>query len=365
MSNEAIGQRVSEAIPAGATQSEVAERIGLTPEKFSRSLHGKRAFSAVELAQLAEVLGVEVFWLITGQADPNRIVVAARHDFDQQTGERTVPGQAADEVTFSDIKLAYEQAFQDWSPPAVSLPTTPAGVREVLGPGFVRPLAHRIETQLDVDVIHLPKLTTAYSFLVGPRRVIVVPATANWFRENWSLAHELGHHVADHHQSGLSKVEWDRHEAAANAFAAELLLPAVEMRAWDWIYAEPTVIAQHVWDLGVSTDALATRLRWLGIETSEQVDALLRLSTPKLLRRYWAEQRTDGPDEITDRMDGAAVRRFPRKLQEAHRRLIAAGMVSKRTLAWMLDTEAEDLEVEEPEETAQMGLDALAAALGH
>jgi Zn-dependent peptidase ImmA (M78 family)/transcriptional regulator with XRE-family HTH domain len=365
MTKDDIGGRVADSIPAGMTQGQVAANIGLAAEKFSRSLNGKRAFSAVELAQLAEVLHVDVHWLITGEADPYRLVVAARHDFDPETGQRDVPGRPRDEPTLNDVTLAYRQAFQSWTPKPVELPTGAAEIRDRLGPGFVRPLAAYLESELGVDVIRLPGLSTAYSFNVGPRSVIVIPATGNWFRENWSIAHELGHHAARHHEGDLSPAERDRHEAVANAFAADLLLPAEQMRSLDWSTIAPGELAERVWEFGVSTDALNKRLQWLGLQVSEQVSELLSLSTQRLLRRYWARQHADGIDEITERMDDAASRRFPRKLQEAHMELIAAGAIRKHTLAWMLGVDADELEVEEPAPPAPIDTDELAAVLGH
>jgi hypothetical protein len=56
-----------------------------------------------------------------------------------------------------------------------------------------------------------------------PRAVIAVPATGSWFRENWDIAHELGHLTMGHHDDGLNPGDASQHEAAANAFAAELL----------------------------------------------------------------------------------------------------------------------------------------------
>src|ERR1700694_299656 len=148
MTRDDIGGRVAESIPAGMTQAQVAAKVNLAAEKFSRSLNGKRAFSAVELAQLAEVLNVDVHWLITGDPDPYRLVVAARHDFDPETGQRDVPGRLRDEPTLNDITLAYKQAFQAWTPDPVTLPAAAADIRDQLGADFVRPLAARIESRL-------------------------------------------------------------------------------------------------------------------------------------------------------------------------------------------------------------------------
>ena len=67
---------------AGLTPAQVAERIGLTDEELSESLSERRAFSTVELVQLAEVLDADANWLITGPArpDPHRLIFTARHD---------------------------------------------------------------------------------------------------------------------------------------------------------------------------------------------------------------------------------------------------------------------------------------------
>jgi hypothetical protein len=71
-----------------------------------------------------------------------------------------------------------------------------------------------------------------------------------------------------------------------------------------------------------------------------------------------------GPDQITVRMDEAATRRFPLKLQEVHAELIAAGALNKGSLAWMLGIDPDALEVDEPPKPAPLDADQLAAALG-
>ena len=87
-----IGNRVARTLPAGTTQKDIAAQVGMTPDAFSRALKGERGFSAVELANLAELLHVDVYFLITGAADPNRLVLAARHSYDPETRERAVAG---------------------------------------------------------------------------------------------------------------------------------------------------------------------------------------------------------------------------------------------------------------------------------
>jgi Zn-dependent peptidase ImmA (M78 family) len=352
-------QRLEQLCPR-PLRRDLAERIGMTPDAFSRALSGKRQFAAIELARLAEQLGADLQWLITGQPDPNRVIIAARHNFDHATGQRTVPGRVDDEQTLADIALAYRQAYPepgkvpDW-------PGSPASVREALEPDFVRPFADRLEKNLGVGVVRVAELSTAYSFTVGGRPVIAVPATGNWFRENWDIAHELGHLIKGHHDDGISKNDADQHEAAANAFAAELLLPAAVLTSVKWDSIGDEGLAGLVWSWGVSTDALCRRLYALLGYTPECVARWAAHPTQRLLRHHLPIESE--LDEITTRMDTASQRRFPLSLQEAHLKLVASGTISTATLAWMLGIDAAALEVDSPE-IPEVDVNDLATALG-
>ncbi|WP_454227233.1 ImmA/IrrE family metallo-endopeptidase [Propioniciclava flava] len=72
-----------------------------------------------------------------------------------------------------------------------------AGVRRLLGDGFTHDFPGRITERLDVDVWVLDLTGDAYSIVADGRRVIVAKRTPNWFRQNFSIAHELGHLAAD------------------------------------------------------------------------------------------------------------------------------------------------------------------------
>lgn len=365
---ETIGQRVqkrfTEACP-GEPQKLLAERIGMTPDGLSRALRGQRSFSSIELARIADVLDEDLHWLITGTPDPHRLVVAARHDYDFESGRRSVPGRDGDDGVLKNLGLAYRQAFQDAPLPASELPPTPGEVRAILGEGYVRELADRLEQELGVDVVRLEGLSTSYCFCIAGRRVIVVAATGSWFRENWSIAHELGHLVERHTDSEVSTEAGHAHEAQANAFAAELLLPASEMQAMDWEHIDAAELARRVWELGVSTDALERRLSSLSIARSPLVTEWSTQPTQRLLRRHWTGWRgLFFVDPITRRMDEAASKRIPLGLQEAHLELIAKGALGKGTLAWLLGVDADDLEVDMPVADEEIDTDELARALG-
>jgi hypothetical protein len=182
-------------------------------------------------------------------------------------------------------------------------------VREALGPDFVRPFADRLEKRLGVDVVRVAELSTAYSFTIGGRPVIALPATGNWFRENWDIAHELGHLIKGHHDEVLSEDDANQHEAAANGFAAELLLPAGDLEKVDWDSVSDSRLADLVWSWGVSADALCRRLYALLGYNSRCVARWGGSPTQRLLRHHLPIESE--LDEITTRMDEASQRRFP------------------------------------------------------
>lgn len=359
-----IGSRVVEQIAQVCPDDlhrDIAQDIGMTPDAFSRALRDKRQFSSIELAKIAERLDADLHWLITGTRDPSRLSVAARHDFDHGTGVRDIPGREGDEATIQAVALAYRQAFRE--PRALDpIPDNASQAREVLGEGFVRPFAERLERRLGVDVVRVPDLATAYSFTVGGRRVIAIPATGNWFRENWSMGHELGHLAMGHHDEGLAADASEKHEAAANGFAADLLLPEEVLAKLDWDQIGDADLAAAVWRLGVSTEALARRLSSLNDYVPQRVMFWAGHPTQRLLRRCLMLDSGD-EDVITERMDDAAQRRFPLTLQEAHVEGIANGTLGKGTLAWMLGIDPDALEVDTPE-VPEVEADDLAEALG-
>ena len=351
-----IGERVAQLIPRGQ-QGVVAAAVRMQQDALSRALRGQRGFGAAELMRIADYFQEDLHFLISGEPDPQRITVVARHDYDQETGARSVPGRRADQSTLDDIALAYRQA----PPPNVRAWTPPSDVtatRDQLGHDFVRPFIARLEDCLGIDVIRVAELSTAYSFIIDGRPVIAIPGGGNWFRENWSLAHELAHLVLGHHAAAETFKE---HERTAHSFAAELLMPASELRSVDWSELAPGQLAERVWTMGVSTEALANRLQALGID-SPLVQEWKGRTTQKLLRHHWVPSEPGDP--ITERMDNAAVRRFPVALQTSHLNRIAQGDIDKGTLAWMLGVAVDSLEVEQPAAPAEMSSSELLDALG-
>lgn len=385
--NSGIGGRVRQAITrafgtSGPTDASIAEAVGMKPDAFSRAVNGTRQFSSLEIARLADHLDADVHWLITGEADPYRVVFAARHNWDPQSLRRVVPGREADQETLDALRLAYTQAlvatgaaaedsarnpgsrpdFWTGKEPVAPLPSSPAEIRALLGPDFVRTFADRVEDSLGIEVARIADLSTDYSFTIGGRKVAVLAATGNWFRSNFSLAHEIAHFALGHLDVTDANTA---HERAADLFASELLLPEADMRAINWLTIDTEHLARFIWDAGVSTQAVAVRLSHLNIPASTNVHEALKLSTQALLRRHQhvtAEPVTIQPgataasiifatitDAITTRMQRAAERRIPSQLVTHHLDGIASGRLGKGTLAWLLNTPIEDLDVEEPQ----------------
>lgn len=331
------------------TRKTFAEKIDLAPDALSRALTGQRGISSLELLRIAEALDADMHELVTGEPDPRRVVLAARHDFDRATYRRSVPTFEEDKGTLENIRVAYAQAGLP-AHQIEGLPATPDAMRERLGEGFIRPFVRRIESELGVDVVRVPELGTAYTATIAGRPVIIIPAKGNWFRENWDLAHELGHLV------GLQS------EDDANAYAAELLLPEALVRRVDWATASQQTVADFLWETGVSTEALRHRLGKLGLADA-RIRSMLDCATQKLLRgaRSWSHAFGD---EITERMDDAATRRFPLILQEAHEERVEQGLLGPGYLAWMRGVSEVWIADEYETHNGGVTVDELAAELG-
>jgi Zn-dependent peptidase ImmA (M78 family) len=343
-----VGQRIRESL-GGMTQRALADAAGITPDALSRALNASRGFSLSEITRISRVLSVDVAWLITGAPDPHHVQLAARHAWDPAQRQRSNPGEHDDSPLLSRIGDLYRAAFPDAAPSSRPLPATAADARTALGEGFVRRFAESIEQVFDVDIIRIPDLSTAYSMRVGDRGVIVLPTTPNWFRSNWSLAHEfahlaLGHHDASDQRTGTRTV-LDRHEKAANAFAAELLLPQRFMRALPWSAMSIEQLGVLLWTTGVSTQTLKHRSANLNISMSGEVAEALDSSTFDALHSTPSQLQSPLSNRfaIADRRQQAAAMRYPLALVESITGQVERGAADPQMLADVLNISVDEV----------------------
>jgi Zn-dependent peptidase ImmA (M78 family)/transcriptional regulator with XRE-family HTH domain len=355
----------------GLTQKSLALAVGMKPDALSRALSGERGLSIDELFAIAGHFRVSVHELATGQSDPHEVAVAARHGFDNDTKAYTNPAWDSSKPVLEDIALAYRQAADSARTsapkdigrlPASALRTSLVGAN---GPDFVRTFADAIERSFDIDVVRVGGLTNSYSMRIGERVVIVTSDTSNWFYQNFSLAHELGHIASgtmrslddDHRPVG-------RHEAGANKFASELLLPRELVASIEWRSADRDVLGRFLWSTGVSTKSLANRLAALGFPVSADVERALAEKTQRVLSQSTIFSGVSSAELVAARSQDSSARRFPPHLIAAHRGLVERGLLHAKTLAWMLGNDEIEIERESSAATHDVSVDELQAFLG-
>lgn len=212
-----------------------------------------------------------------------------------------------------------------------------ARARAALGEDFISCFYDRVESALGVEVIVVPLRGDGYSLTLGGHKVIVLAATGHWFRSNFTLAHELGHLLVE----GIPPQDGKTAENVANAFAADLLMPVEIIRTIDWAQAKAATVARVIWDLGVSTQALGVRLRFLGIAPGNEARSALAMSTEALLRGSPAPAVAP-PAAVTARMEYSARRRFPERVVTGLRRAVADGRAPQASLSWVLGLPARE-----------------------
>lgn len=360
---ETVGTRIRQRIvqlDIGVPEKEIAASVGMTPDVLSRSLNGKRTFTSIELAHLAERLSTSMYWLATGEADPFEARIAARHEYDFNSGRYVEDKGGSTSQTLDNIELAYRQVYPGRNDAAT--PTaTPDEIRARLGEDFISDFSTRVQNELGIDIVRVEGVTSAYSLRAGGRYCIVVPRSGNWFRQNSDIAHELGHIFLGHFDE-LDEAASDVKEGPAFDFAAQVLLPEATVRSVDWENAKRLDVVNFLWEYGVSTKYLANRLRKLSIPARADVWQLLQVSTFDVLNRP-LDGKSFTPFAVAARTQRSAERRFPEALIAAHMEAAAMGQAPKETLAWMLDVSPDEIDVH-PQQPTGVDLDDLAAELG-
>ncbi|MEX2193863.1 MAG: XRE family transcriptional regulator [Thermoleophilaceae bacterium] len=271
-----VGRRIREAREAaGLSQVELAAALGKTQTAVSQWEGGKRAPALDDLVQISETTGNDVRELMppSSPREPVHMLMRAAvadlsPELAQQLQEFVLDAEAQGPmeavITVSadrPLRAAQEvlSRGQLVDPEAVRPPVDVEALALMCGVTVLHRRFHHELAGLLVEIDHHP--------------VIGVNKAQNPVgRRRFSLAHELGHHVLRHHDRfhlDLGTVadgnpptyDW-RLEREANDFAANVLMPADEVRRCFEASADVPDLAER---FGVSRLAMGYRLRGLGL----------------------------------------------------------------------------------------------------
>jgi Zn-dependent peptidase ImmA (M78 family) len=161
---------------------------------------------------------------------------------------------------------------------------------------------------------------------------IYINAKPIWTRRRFTMAHELGHHLLEHRErSDRNVFEYDLRDTAeveANAFAAELLMPAAGICAAPRVNESSDAAELAAYYL-VSGQAIIYRLHSLGLIDKKLKQVLLDAYDPRF---YASFIETDS----TDRLETARTT-FPDHYTDAIIRLYRDGEISREAAEEALD----------------------------
>jgi len=366
----AIGARIRAVREqAGIKAQELAAAIGLDPSALSNIERGKRSVKTDELAKIAQVLNVSPLALLDDESLPARMPVAPRavangiqngtayarllglaelHEALEHAGIRSESHlDGAPSVENLGWKDAAD-ALADWASRRLS--------DDVGGDNRFSSIADAIELAFGIDVIVEPHDDDplAGAAIADPSfPLIFVNADQPTQRAIFTLAHELGHLLADHGEPITLDEEHlsarNDNERLANAFAARLLMPEDRVRKIiDDRGRGVEALAFMTYTFGVSFQSLVYRLHNLRIVNAETRDRLQSVGWHGLLR---AIERPDinervGPQvrqSLLGRLGSQPQRRAPRWLVDRTLAGYARGVVSIRPLAGLLNEHPDDL----------------------
>ena len=360
--DETVTGRVRAVIHAASlSQAAFADHIELSPDKLSKSLSGVRRFTSLELALIAEVGEVSVDWLLSGR-EPLRPALAAR------SSAPVLPARDSIEELTDRYTAAYDVLeLLGRSPELPELPDLPdlpvgpeqgaalaAAARQLLLADGGAPIAEQSTLDLlgrwerafgvDIAITRLPSGLDGLAWQSDQFRLVLVNRTDRWTRQRFTVAHELGHILAHDAQDLLLEAEvapgrqTATSEIRANAFAANLLLPADELlRACPDGPPSDETFRRLVVAFRVSPSALAARLRALGLIDQPARDRLRRLTT--------ADCHADGADlrGYLQQATEAGSERRPLRLADGLYAGYRDGETTLRPLAALLGTDVDDL----------------------
>lgn len=350
---EGIPDRVLGLIKAsGLSRRAFARDIGLDDSKLSKSLSGARRFSSLDLARIADRFDVTVDWLVTGEEPA--LALAAR----TTSGEARTALEAAKRYSVMREDLAAFGWEQPWRDLVVSVPpdSTYAQQGEALATAALERLATEglsvvsadlaevVEAAFgaDVTVVALDDGFDGLSASSDTVRMILLGTSQVPARQRFTLAHELGHLLADDDQGmHLDKDVYDPAQAKdpteqrANAFASAFLMPSEVLR--DSAGLSDEGFAALACELQVSPSALAIRFNRLRIIDSGTCDRFRKITAAK------AASLAGRNAEFAQRVALASTPRPPGLLVRDAYAAYEAGATTIRPYAALLGVDEDEL----------------------
>ncbi|MFF4481510.1 helix-turn-helix domain-containing protein [Streptomyces sp. NPDC001520] len=337
--DETVTDRVREVMSAvSLQQAAFAEGVGLTPDKLSKSLSGRRRFTSLDLARIAELGQTTVDWLLTGR-EPQRPAFAARasspfadsdpdsglalkelvHRFTTAYDVLDLMGRSRSLPSLPRPKADLEQYVDQGEALALDALTalSARGVTSVAA-CETSDLAHALEEHFGIDVAQtdLPRGLDGAAWQTDHFRLVLLARTGVWTRQRFTLAHELGHILARDAQEMRTEThlapgrQKDHTEIRANVFAANFLMPQAEIHAEVGTESAGTGVSDDAFRalvvrFKVSPSALAARLHQLGLVTLHDRNRLRGVTTEVC---HLLAQRADLHE---NRVAAARARRLP------------------------------------------------------
>jgi Zn-dependent peptidase ImmA (M78 family)/DNA-binding XRE family transcriptional regulator len=282
---------------AGLRKRDLAEAIGRTAAAVSQYELGQARPSGETLRRCAAALDVPVSFFTTGRPQL-RLDTAGAHfrSLRSTTAHQRQQALAHVELLWElvdQLDRVVELPAVDVGLPLGERPGAPAVAAALLREAWAvpaGPVVHLVRT-LETRGIVLTRLPgvdaatiDAFSAALHGRPVIVLSHKGNPMRQRFSVAHELGHLLLHPDPAPGSGV----HEREASTFAAELLMPAAEIRDRLPAPVDVAALKETADGYGVSVAALAYRGKDLGVYS----ESTLRRVLATLARLGW---RTDEP----------------------------------------------------------------------
>jgi Zn-dependent peptidase ImmA (M78 family)/DNA-binding XRE family transcriptional regulator len=352
---------------AGLKGQELAALIELDPSAVSNIERGKRSVKTDELGRIAEALNVSPLALLDDMSLPARMPIAPRgNDGANAAGTvykrllglaelHTVLDQAG-YGTHPRLKEAPAEG-EDWLVSATRLADWVSERLNDEGRADDRfsALARAIENNLGVDVLveaHPEDALAGAAITDEAFPLIFVNASQPTPRALFTLAHELAHVLTGHGETITLDRDLSAHspsERFANAFAATLLMPEVEIRrAIDRYGRGAESLARMLQLFGVSFESLVYRLHNTRRIDARGRDNLRSLGLRGLIRELDRPEHKTSLDpqlqkSLIAQLGGRPERRPPGWLLDRAVKGYRDGTIGIRPLAGLLDADPDEL----------------------